>query len=301
MVCARLVNGSIPFPYRAALVIRTLRRTLTLGLVAGTTVAACAISTQQEIDMGRQYAAEINRQLPVVEDAAINRYINELGRQIQRQPGTRDLPYTFYVVNIEQVNAFAIPGGHIYINRGLIERSESLAELAGVVGHEIGHVEARHGVEQMQRMQAANAGYAVATILLGHEPEGAAGAAVEVGATAYFAHHSREDELEADSVGVRLVRDVGIDPAGIVSFFQKLLEDRERQPSVLEQWFSTHPLTEERIERVRSLIDALPPSSPRDFDARGYQAFKDRVNQLPPPPEEFRQDEGAEPQPSEST
>lgn len=250
--------------------------------------------------MGRQYAAEINQQLPVVEDAAVNRYLNELGRQIQAQPGTRDIPYTFYVVNIDQVNAFAIPGGHIYINRGLVERSESLAELAGVVGHEIGHVEARHGVDQMQRMQAANAGYAVATILLGHEPEGAAGAAVEVGAAAYFAHHSREDELEADSIGVRLVRDAGIDPAGVATFFQKLLEDRERQPSILEQWFSTHPLTEERIARVRALIDALPPVRPGDFDARAFATFKDRVTQLPPPPEEFRQDVDLEPQPSDS-
>ena len=273
-----------------ALMIPTPRRTLSIGLIAGSTaLAACAISTQREVELGRQYAAEINQQLPIVEDASIRGYINELGTRIQGQPGTREIPYTYYVVNSGQVNAFAVPGGHVYINRGLIERSESLAELAGVLAHEIGHVEARHGVEQMQRAQAANAGYAVASILLGHEPEGAAGAAVQVGAQAYFAHHSREDELEADSIGVRLVRDVGIDPRGIVSFFQKLIDDRQRAPSTLEQWFSTHPLTEERIEEVRELIADLPPVDAGAVDSRGYETFKARVRQLPPPPEEFRQ------------
>lgn len=266
-----------------------LRRILTLGLVAGSTTLAACVSIQQELELGRQYAAEINQQLPIVEDAAIHRYINDLGNRIQRQPGSRDIPYTFYVVNIDQVNAFAIPGGHVYINRGVIERSESLAELAGVVGHEIGHVEARHGTDQMERMQAANAGYAMATILLGHEPEGLAGAAVGVGAQAYFSHHSRQDEFEADSLGVRLVRNAGIDPHGVTSFFQKLLSERERDPGLFEQWFSTHPLTEDRIQRVRALVDALPPFEPNNVGAAAYHDFKARVQRLPPPPEEFRQ------------
>lgn len=266
-----------------------IRRTLTLGVMAGSAaVASCAISTQQELQLGRQYAAEIEQQLPVVEDAAIDRYINELGTRIQQQPGTRDIPYTFYVVNIDQVNAFAVPGGHIYINRGLIDRAENLSELAGVVAHEIGHVEARHGAEQMERMQAAQGGLAIATILLGEPPEGAAGAAVQVGAQAYFAHHSREDELEADSLAVRLLPDAGISPAGIVSFFRKLLEDQERTPSALEQWFSTHPLTSERIDQVQRLIDAENPGPSLTTDSPAFHDFQARVRQLPPPPEEYR-------------
>jgi beta-barrel assembly-enhancing protease len=269
----------------------SLRRTLTLGLLAGAGAAAC-VSIQQEIELGRQYAAEINQQLPIVEDARIHGYINELGTLIQRQPGNRDIPYTFYVVNIDQVNAFAIPGGHVYINRGLIERSENLSELAGVVAHEIGHVEARHGTEQMERLQAAQAGLAVATILLGQEPEGLAGAAVQVGAQAYFAHHSRADEFEADSIGVRLLPGAGIDPAGMAAFFQKLLEDRQRSPSIFEQWFSTHPLAEDRIDRVRAIIDALPPTGELRMTSAGYDDFKARVRRLPPPPEEFREGEG---------
>jgi beta-barrel assembly-enhancing protease len=264
---------------------------MALGLVAGSaTLAGCGISTQDEIQMGQQYAAEINRQLPIVDDPTIHRYINQLGNQIQRQPGNRDIPYTFYVVNIQEINAFAVPGGFIYINRGLIERADNLSELAGVVAHEIGHVEARHSVQMLERMQAAQVGVAVGSILLGGPPQGVAGAAVEVGAAAYFARHSREAEHEADAIAVRLLPGAGIDPGGIVTFFRKLLDEQQRAPSRVEQWFATHPLTEERLVTTRDLINALPPQQLRNLrvtDAE-FQAFRQRVSQLPPPPPEFR-------------
>ncbi|NIP80534.1 MAG: M48 family metalloprotease [Gemmatimonadetes bacterium] len=272
--------------------VSSMRRTLALGLVAGSAgLAACGVSQQQEIQMGRQYAAEINRQLPIVDDPVIHRYINELGNRIQRQPGNRDIPYTFYVVNIEQINAFAIPGGFVYVNRGLVERTDNLAELAGVVAHEIGHVEARHSAEMIERMQAAQAGVAIGSILLGGPPQGLAGAAVNVGAQAYFSRHSREAENEADAIAVRLLPGAGLDPAGMVTFFKELVAERERQPSQLEQWFSTHPLTEERIAHVRDLIRQLPPERTANLQvtSRGYETFKARVRQLPPPPPEFRQ------------
>ena len=273
------------------MVAKGLRRTLALGLTAGSTaLAACGVSQQQEIDMGRQYAAEINRQLPIVDDPQVHRYINSLGSLIQRQPGNRDIPYTFYVVNIDEINAFAVPGGFVYINRGLIERTDNLAELAGVVAHEIGHVEARHSAEMMEKMQATQVGVGIASILLGVPPEGAAGTAVNIGANLYFARHSRQAELEADAIAVRLLPPVGIDPGGIVTFFKELLEERERSPSTLEQWFSTHPLTEERIAGVRELIRELPPSATANLIATNddYRAFKARVAALPPPPAEFR-------------
>jgi predicted Zn-dependent protease len=270
----------------------SLRRTLALGLVAGsaTFTGACGVSTQQEIQMGQQYAAEINRQLPIVDDPVIHRYINQLGNRIQRQPGNRDIPYTFYVVNIDQINAFAVPGGFVYVNRGLVERTDNLAELAGVVGHEIGHVEARHSAEMIERMQGAQAGVAIASILLGGAPQGVAGAAVNVGAQAYFAHHSREAENEADAIAVQLLPRAGLDPTGIVTFFKELIEERKRSPSQLEQWFSTHPLTEERIANVRELIRQLPPDEGANLQvtSREYNQFKARVAALPPPPPEFR-------------
>lgn len=260
-----------------------------MGLVASSAgLGACGVSEQQEIQMGQQYAAEINRQLPIVDDPQIHRYINQLGNQIQRQPGARDIPYTFYVVNIEEINAFAVPGGFVYLNRGLIERTDNLAELAGVLAHEIGHVEARHSAEMLERAQATEAGVMIGSILLGVPPQGVAGAAVNVGAQAYFAHHSREAENEADAIAVRILPSAGIDPAGIVTFFKELIEERKRSPSQLEQWFSTHPLTEERIANVRELIRQLPPQGNLQVTSRGYTDFRTRVSQLPPPPPEFR-------------
>ena len=138
------------------------------GFVAATSIgiAACGVSTQQEVEIGSQYSAEINRQLPLVSNAQVTAYVNQLGRQIARQGG-RGLNYTFYVVNSDVVNAFAIPGGYIYVNRGLIERMSNMSELAGVLAHEIGHVEQRHGIEQMERMQRANLGINLAYVLMG--------------------------------------------------------------------------------------------------------------------------------------
>jgi predicted Zn-dependent protease len=269
----------------------SLRRTLALGLVAGSAgLGACGVSQQQEIQMGRQYAAEINRQLPIVDDPVIHRYLNELGTRIQRQPGNRDIPYTYYLVNIDQINAFAIPGGFVYINRGIVENAANLSELAGVVAHEIGHVEARHSAEMIERMQAAQAGVAIGSILLGGPPQGVTGAAVDIGAQAYFSHHSREAENEADALAVRMLPGAGIDPGGMVTFFKKLLAERERSPSQLEQWFSTHPLTEERIANVRDLIRQVPPEEMSNLQVRSseFNAFKARVADLPPPPPEFR-------------
>lgn len=264
---------------------------MAMGLVASSMgLGACGVSEQQEVQMGQQYAAEINRQLPIVSDPQIHRYINQLGQQIQRQPGARDIPYTFYVVNIEEINAFAVPGGFVYLNRGLIERTDNLSELAGVLAHEIGHVEARHSAEMLERAQTAEAGLMLGSILLGAPPGGVAGVAVDVGAQAYFAHHSRGAENEADEIAVRLLPAAGIDPAGLVTFFKELIEERERSPSQLEQWFSTHPLTEERIANVRELIRQLPPSATNNLQvtSREYNAFRTRVSQLPAPPPEFR-------------
>src|SRR5690606_22905421 len=122
--------------------IHKLRHTVATGVLAGVTalgVAVCSISQREEIELGRQYAAEINRQLPLVDDPTVVRYVNLLGDRIARQ-GRRDLDYTFYVVNTDAVNAFAVPGGFIYVNRGLIERTANLSELAGVLAHEIAHV-----------------------------------------------------------------------------------------------------------------------------------------------------------------
>jgi len=262
------------------------------GVLAGVTalgVAACSISQREEIELGRQYAAEINRQLPLVDDPTVVRYVNLLGDRIARQ-GRRDLDYTFYVVNTDAVNAFAVPGGFIYVNRGLIERTANLSELAGVLAHEIAHVEERHGIEQLERMQRANIGLSLAYILLGRTPRTLERAGVEIAGAAIFAGYSRAAEDEADNIAVRLLVGSGIDPTGLVTFFKKLLEERQRRPTVVEQWFSTHPLTEERLARVREQIRQIPESQLRGLtvDSEQYEAMKARLRRYPAPPAQFR-------------
>src|SRR5215212_1591823 len=119
---------------------------------------ACGVSQQQEIEIGQSNVQQINQQLPIVNDPEANRYINLLGDSIARLTARADLPWTFYIVNSKEINAFAVPGGFIYVNRGLIEHTQQLDQLAGVIGHEIGHVVKRHSVKQMNQMTQAQIG-----------------------------------------------------------------------------------------------------------------------------------------------
>lgn len=256
------------------------------GALAAAPACAPALTTQQEVQAGAQYAAQLNRELPLVRDAALNRYINNLGTQISRRADPRGIRYTFYVVNSDAVNAFAVPGGHVYVNRGLIERADNMMELGGVLGHEIAHVVERHSVEQMQKAQNANLAVGLGQVLLGR-PSGAAAAGINVAGSAIFAGYSRDAEREADVTGVRLVTRAGINPLGMETFFEELLKEERRSPGVL-QWFSTHPGTEERIELVRQAIRQTPGAQAPALteDTREFQQFKARIRQLPPAPKQ---------------
>jgi beta-barrel assembly-enhancing protease len=254
------------------------------GFVAAVAISAsaCGVTTQQELEMGAQYAAEINRQLPIVRDGSANSYINQLGDQIARS-GQRGFNYTFYIVNSDVVNAFAVPGGHVYVNRGLIERTRNMAELAGVLAHEIGHVEHRHGAEQMERMQRANLGVNLAYILLGRQPGGAEGTLINAAGSVYFARHSREAENEADASAVPMMVAAGINPNGLITMFQLLIAEQRRSPSALEQWFSTHPTTQDRIEHTQQIIARVPASQMRNLSSNttAYSNLKSRLRSLP--------------------
>src|SRR6185295_6223600 len=156
---------------------------VSLALILG----ACAISTQQEVQMGTEYSQQINAQLPIVRDPEVNRYVNLLGDSIARIADNRGLSWRFFVVDSKEVNAFAVPGGYVYVNRGLIERATKMDMLAGVLGHEIGHVVRRHSVKQIEAAQRANAGLTLGCILTNICSNQAAGAAINIGGTALFA------------------------------------------------------------------------------------------------------------------
>src|SRR4051794_31973248 len=204
-------------------------RRFVAGAVLAVGMTACGVSTQQEIEMGQQYVQQINQQLPIVQDPELNRYVNVLGDSIARLTARTDITdWHFYVVDSKEVNAFAVPGGFVYVNRGLIERAQKMDQLAGVLGHEIGHVVRRHSIKQMQQEQGANVGVALACVLTSICNNQAGQAAIQVGGTALFASFSRKDEAEADEEGVRNVVRAGINPEGIPEMFQILIDERNR-------------------------------------------------------------------------
>src|SRR2546423_380481 len=195
-------------------------RNFVVAATLATCVTACSVSTQEEVQMGQQYSAQINAQLPIVQDAEVNRYVNVLGDSIAKLADDRGLDYHFYIVNAAEINAFAVPGGFVYVNRGLIDRTTNLSELAGVLGHEIGHVVRRHSVKQMQKAQGANIGVVLGCTLLNVCNTGAAQAAIQVGGSALFAKFSRDDERQADEEGIKNTIRAGISPKGIPEMFE---------------------------------------------------------------------------------
>lgn len=260
-------------------------RRMLLGLTLALTIGACGISTQQEVEMGTEYAQQLNAELPIVDDPEVNRYINVLGDSIARLADDRNLEWNFYIVNAPEVNAFAVPGGFVYVNRGLVERTQNLSQLAGVLGHEIAHVTERHSAEQMEKAQKANVGLTLACILTSICQSDAAAAAIQVGGAAVFASFSRSDEAEADQEAIQNVMRAGIHPAGIPEMFEILIAERQRSPGSVEGWFSTHPLEEDRVAATRAAIDAIEPIRLEDLvrDTPGFREFKRRLQSLPAP------------------
>jgi predicted Zn-dependent protease len=240
--------------------IRARKTTILAGLVAGTwmtVLGACAVTRQQEIELGSNYAAQLERELTFVTNPAVTDYVSFLGQRLASQ-GTRGLRYQFRVVDSDVVNAFAVPGGHVYVNRGLIERAANMSELAGVLAHEISHVEERHTAQQLERVQNTNLGLSLAYILMGRSPSSLENAAINVGGGLVLAGYSRSAEDEADRRAVPMLVAAGIHPGGLATFFEKLLRDGKRSPSSVEMWFSTHPTPADRVEKTRARIARIP-------------------------------------------
>ena len=269
---------------RSAPIARATRRAVVL--VLSLTTASCAVSTQQEVQMGANYATQIDTQLPIVRDAQVVNYISTLGNALAAVTDTRGLTWHFAVVDSKEVNAFAVPGGWVYVNRGLITRAQTMDQLAGVIGHEIGHVTLRHTVQQMQQSQQVNGGLMALCTLTKVCESGAGQAAINVGGSALFASFSRTDEAQADAEGVRTTVKAGIDPHGIPEMFRILLSERRTNPSAVDAFFATHPLEEDRITSTNNQIAAYPPAQLRNLrvDTDAFQQLKRRLNSLPPSP-----------------
>ncbi len=261
-----------------------LRRFVTLG--AALLASACAISRQREVEIGAVYAKQIDAQLPVVRDQAITNYLQRLGDSLATIADTRGLTWHFALINWSDVNAFALPGGWVYVTRGLVERADSMEMLAGVLGHEISHVTRRHSVKQAEKAQKANVGLSIVCVLTGACENVLTQIGIEVTGQAVFAKYSRDDEKEADEDGVRLVIRAGISPLGIPRMLQRLLDERKTQPGGVDAWFRSHPYEEERIAYTKVLIDRQFKDRPNALplltrDTPLYRDFRDRVGKLP--------------------
>lgn len=232
------------------------------------------VSLEEEWQLGQKLEADIARQLPLVNDRAALAYINEMGRRIVAQTEMANLPWKFHIVADPSINAFNIPGGHVYVHTGLIEQAGSAAELAGVMAHEISHGVARHGTERLTKAYGLNI---VASLLLGQNPAVYQQILAQIIGTGAIAKFSRSDENEADVLGVRYMYEARYNPQGMISMFRTLLDQRQRRPSSIEQFFATHPLSEDRIENVRSEIRKLPSTQGLVTNESGFRTLQSRV------------------------
>ena len=215
-------------------------------------------SLETEIKMGKQYSMQVESSVKLVQDPVVNEYVNRIGQNLVRNSDAQ-VPFTIKVIDSDEVNAFALPGGFFYVNSGLILAADEEAELAGVMAHEIAHVAARHGMRQMTRMNWAN----IATVPLifvgggiGYGIYEAAG----LGLPLTFMKFQRNFEAEADYLGLQYMYKTGYDPQAFISFFEKIQAKEKKKPGTLAKAFASHPQTPDRIEESQKEIATILPA-----------------------------------------
>lgn len=227
-------------------------------------------SLETEIRMGREYAQMIDSAVKLVQDPIVAEYVNRIGQNIVRNSDSKVL-FTIKVIDASEVNAFALPGGFLYVNSGLLLATDEEAEMAGVMAHEVAHVAARHAVRQMTRSHFANIA-SIPLIFVGGGVGYAARSAAGIGVPMSFMKFSRGFEEEADYLGVQYLYKTGYDPQSLMSFLEKIQAKEKIKPGTLSKVFASHPPIESRIAKTQRQIDTKLLSSPQyvvtrsDFD-----------------------------------
>jgi len=219
-----------------------------------------ALSLSEEISLGRRFELQARSRLPLVSDVEVLSYVNRMGQRLVAALGAQPFEYRFYVTRDPRINAFAVPGGVIYLHAGLLLRAEADDEVAGVLGHEIAHVHAHHLARQQEATRALGYAALLGMLLSAVRPELGAGTAALQAATQL--QYQREFEQEADYQGARLMREAGYDPRGLLAFFKKLFDEQRGSSAHLTPYLLSHPLTETRLANLEASLKQLPGTAP---------------------------------------
>jgi predicted Zn-dependent protease len=238
-------------------------------------------SKEVDIQIGQQAAAQVIQQYPVVQNQFLQDYITRLGTHLASQPQAQGFPYSFTLLHVRQINAFALPGGPIFVFTELVLFGENEAQLGGVLAHEISHVALRHGTNQLSKQQliqipAALAGAVIPDTVMGQILKVGLGA----GLNGLFLRYSRQDESEADALGARIMAEAGYNPLELAHIFENMA--KQGGPGVPE-FLSDHPSPGNRVKAIEAVIRTLPQRT-YNFSTGQFARAQQLIRELPPPP-----------------
>ncbi len=250
------------------------KRNINSGLIA-----KMSGSLEKEVALGRQIAAQLDKENKYIDDPVITEYVNRVGQNLVLHSDAK-VPFTIKVVDSDEVNAFALPGGFFYVNKGLILAADNEAELAGVMAHEIAHVAARHAVENQTKASLLEYGAIAGSIFLGGIPGMIFQNTAGLGLLASFMKFNRNAEAEADKLGVQYLYAAGYDPGGLPTMFEKLAAKNKKKPGFLSKAFATHPQPPERRAATLALVARFPDRDEYIVSTSEFQRVKARLLRL---------------------
>lgn len=252
---------------------------LWLALLTIPAAAYALISVQQEIEIGREAQQQVRKQTPQVGDRTVSSYVVSIGRRLASRAGGPKYPYSFSITNYREINAFALPGGPVWINRGVVQAAANESQLAGVIAHEVAHIARRHAADQLTKRLVADGLIGLLGAVLGNDRSArTAQIGAKVLAGGYMLKFSRDDEREADRVGAEIVGRAGWDARGLIEFMEILQRQQGRDPRSVEIFLSSHPGPSERAELLRKTVRAGGRRNSQEF-----QRIKLRLRRLPAP------------------
>jgi predicted Zn-dependent protease len=242
-------------------------------------IAKMSGGLDKEVALGRQLAAQVDREAKFIDDPVVTEYVNRVGQNLVLHSDAK-VPFTIKVIDSDEVNAFALPGGFFYVNKGLILSADNEAEMAGVMAHEIGHVAARHAMENQTKGMLANIGLIAGSIFLGGLGGMLINEGAQFGALLGFMKFSRSAEAEADMLGVEYLWAAGYDPNAMSTMFEKLAAQNKRKPGTFSKLFESHPQSVDRMEASRSLVARFPEKEEYVVSTSEFQRVKARLLRL---------------------